>query len=102
MSRAEPSRELPTKLSGAEEGNGASTGGIADAKVAKTDIRKSPKIGDNFKVDLESRVEEAHVDLRLLEDEPVTPFRLLPKLEENNDPVIRQIFLSGPAGAGPT
>ena len=45
-----------------------------------------------FKVHAESRIEEAHVNFGLVEDEPVTPFRRLPKLEVDDDTVIRQIF----------
>ena len=92
MSRAEPSREVLTKVSGADKRQPASSGGVANAEVAKTNVRKSPDIGDYFKVDPESRVEEAHVNFGPVQDEPVTPFRRLPKLEKDDDAVIRQIF----------
>ena len=93
MSSTEPSRELPAKVSSTEEGQRTSGHGIADREVAKTDICKGPEIGNNFKIDPESRIEEAHVNLGPVQDEPVTPFRCLPKLKKNYDPVIRQIFL---------
>jgi hypothetical protein len=60
--------------------------------VAEANIRKSPDIGDYFEVDLESRVEEAHVNFRTVQDEPVTPFRCLLELDVDNDAVIREIF----------
>lgn len=93
MSRAEPSRELLTNLSGAGQRQRTSTNGIGDGKVAEANVRKSPDIGDYFKVDLESRVEEAYINFGPIQDEPVAPFRRLPELEEDDDPVIRQIFL---------
>ena len=62
------------------------------SNVAKANVRKSPDIGDYFKVDPESRVEEAHVNFGPVQDEPITPFRRLPKLEVDNDTVIGQIF----------
>ncbi len=61
--------------------------------MAKTNVCKGSEIGDDFKVDPESRVEEAHVNLWPVEDEPITPFRFLPKFEKKDGPVIRQIFL---------
>ena len=93
MSSTEPSRELPAEVSRTEDGQRASGRGIADCEVAKTDIRKGPELGSNFKIDPESRIEEAHVNLWPVEDQPVTPLRCLPKLKENYDPVIRQVFL---------
>ena len=39
-----------------------------------------------------TRVEEANVNFRPLQDEPVTPFRCLPKLDVDDDAVIREIF----------
>jgi hypothetical protein len=93
VSRAEPSGELLTNLSGAGQRQRASIGGIGDAEVAEANVRKRPDIGDYFKVDPESRVEKAHINLGPIQDEPVAPFRRLPKLEKDDDPVIRQIFL---------
>lgn len=93
MSSTEPSREFPAKVSSTEDGQRTSNRGIADREVAETDICKGPEIANNFKVDPESRIEEAHVNLWPVEDEPVTPLRCLPKLKKNYDPVIRQIFL---------
>jgi hypothetical protein len=60
--------------------------------VAEANIRKSSDIGHYFEVDLESRVEEAHVNFRAVQNEPVTPFRCLPKLDVDDDAVIREIF----------
>ena len=60
--------------------------------MAEANICKSPDIGDYFEVDPESWVEEAHVNLRTVQDEPVTPFRCLPKLDVDDDAVIREIF----------
>jgi hypothetical protein len=60
--------------------------------VAEANVCKSPDIGDYFEVDPESRVEEANVNFRPLQDEPVTPFRCLPKLDVDDDAVIREIF----------
>jgi hypothetical protein len=60
--------------------------------VAETNVCKSPDVGDYFEVDPESRVEEAHVNFGPLQDEPVTPFRCLPKLDVDDDAVIREIF----------
>ena len=93
VSSTEPSRELSAKVSGTEDGQRASGRGITDREVAETDICKGPEIGNNFKIDPESRIEEAHVNLWPVEDEPVTPLRFLPKLKKNYDPVIWQIFL---------
>ena len=45
-----------------------------------------------FEVDPESRVKEAHVNFRPVQNKPVTPFGRLPKLKEDHHPVIRQIF----------
>jgi hypothetical protein len=73
VSSTEPSRELPAKVSSTEDGQRASGRGIADREVAETDICKGPEIGNNFKIDSESRIEEAHVNLWPVEDEPVTP-----------------------------
>ncbi len=52
-------------------------------------LRGVPRI----EIDSESRIEEAHVNLWPVEDEPETPLRCLPKLKKNYGPVIRQIFL---------
>jgi hypothetical protein len=93
VSRAEPSRELLTNLSGAGQRQRAATGGIGDAEVAKANVRKSPHIGGYFKVDPESRVEEAHINFEPIQDEPVAPFWRLPELEEDDDPMIGQILL---------
>jgi hypothetical protein len=93
VSSTEPRRELPAKVSSTEDGQRASGRGIADREVAETDICKGPEIGNNFEIDSESRIEEAHVNLWPVEDEPVTPLRCLPKLKKNYGPVIRQIFL---------
>jgi hypothetical protein len=92
MSCPEPTREVLTDLSGADKGQPASTDGFANVNVPKANIRKSPDIGDYFKVDPESRIEEAHVNVGLVQDEPVMPFQRLPKLEVDDDTVIRQIF----------
>lgn len=101
MSSTEPSRELPTKVSGAEEGQRTSNSGIANREVAETNIRKGPEIGDDFKVRPKSWVNEAHVNLGPVQDEPVSPFRCLPKLGKNDDSVIRQIFLPHQPVQGP-
>jgi len=93
MSSTEPSREFLAKVPGAEEGQCTSNSGVSDREVAETNICKGPEIGDNFKIDPESRVEEAHVNLGPVQHEPVTPFRRLPKLKKNDSPVIWQIFL---------
>jgi len=61
--------------------------------VSETDICKGPKLGNNFKVDPESRIEEAYVNLWPVEDEPVTPLWCLPKLKKDYDTVIGQILL---------
>jgi hypothetical protein len=94
VSRAEPSRELLTNLSGAGQRQRTSTNGIGDGKVAEANVRKSPDIGEYFQVDLVSRVEEAHINFGRIQDEPVAPFRRLLELEEDDDPVIRQILLA--------
>ena len=60
--------------------------------MAEANVCKSPDIGDYFEVDTESRIEKAHVNFRPLQDEPVTPFRCLPKLDVDDDAVIREIF----------
>jgi hypothetical protein len=60
--------------------------------VAEANVCKSPDIGAYFEVDPESRVEEAHVNFRPFQDEPVTAFRCLPKLDVDDDAVIREIF----------
>ena len=72
MSRAEPTREILTNVSSAGNGQPASTDGIANSNVAKASVRKGPDVGDYFKVDSESRVEEAHVNFGPVQDEPVT------------------------------
>jgi hypothetical protein len=61
--------------------------------MAKTNVCKGSDIGEDFKVDPESRVEEAHVNIGPIQYEPITPFRFLLKLEKQDDSVIRQIFL---------
>jgi hypothetical protein len=68
------------------------SGGVADREVAETNLRKSPEISDYFEIDLESRVEEAHVNFEPVQHEPVTAFRRLPKLEKDDDAAIGQIF----------
>ena len=80
-------------MSGADKSQPTSSGGIANAKMAKTNICKGSDIGDDFKVDPESRVEEAHVNIGPIQYEPITPFRFLLKLKKKDDSVIRQIFL---------
>jgi hypothetical protein len=60
--------------------------------VAKADIGKRSEIRKYFEVDPESRVKEAHVHFRLVQDEPVTPFGRLPKFEKDDDAAIGQIF----------
>jgi hypothetical protein len=60
--------------------------------MAKTNIREIPNIGDYFEVNPESRVEEAHVAYRPIQDEPVAPFWCLSKLEVDDDAVSWQIF----------
>jgi len=62
--------------------------------MAEANIGQSPEIRDDFEVDPESRVKEAHVHFRLVQDEPVTPFGRLPKLKEDDHPVTRQVFSS--------
>ena len=94
MSRAKPSWELLTNLSGAGQRQRASMDGIGDAEVAKANIRKSPDVGDDFKIVPESRIEQAYINFGPIQDEPVAPFWRLVKLEEDNHPVIRQIFLA--------
>ena len=60
--------------------------------MAEANVCKSPDIGDYFEVDPESRVEKAHVHFGPTQDEPVTPFRCLPKLDVDDDAVIGEIF----------
>ena len=62
--------------------------------MAEANIGQSPEIRDDFEVDPESRVKEAHVHFRLVQDEPVTPFGRLPKLKEDDHPVTGQVFSS--------
>ena len=93
MSGTEPSRELSAEVSSTTDRQRASGCGIVDREVAETDICKGPEIGNNFKINLESRIEEAHVNVWPVKDEPVTPLRCLPKLKKNYDPLSRQIFL---------
>lgn len=92
MSSSEPSREFLAKIPGAEEGQRTSSSGILNREVAETNICKRPEFGENFKIGPESRVEQTHVNLGSVQDEPITPFRCLPKLEKNNSPMIWQIF----------
>ena len=60
--------------------------------MAKADIGKRSEIRKYFEVDPESRVKEAHVNFGPVQNQPVTPFGGLPKLKEDNYPMIRQIF----------
>jgi hypothetical protein len=60
--------------------------------VSKTNIRKRPEICRHFEVDPKSRVKEAHINFRPVQNKPVTPLGGLAKLKEHNDPVVRQVF----------
>jgi hypothetical protein len=57
--------------------------------VAKANIRKRPDICHHFEVNPKSRVKEAHINFRSIQNKPVAPFEGLPKLKEHNDSVVR-------------
>ena len=92
MSRAKPSRELPTNLSGAGQCQRPSIDGIGHTEVAKADVGKSSDIGHYFQVDPESWIKQTYVNLEPVQYQPVAPFRRLPELEEDDNPLIREVF----------
>jgi hypothetical protein len=92
MSRANPIRKVFTDVPGALKPQPASAHRITEPQVAKADIGKRSEIREYFEVDPEPRVKEAHVNFGPVQNQPVTPLGSLPKLKEDNHPVIRQVF----------
>lgn len=92
MRRAEPVCEFLSKVPAAGERKHASIGGVAGADMAQANVCQSPEFGYDFKINLEARIKKAHVNLGPAQHEPVAPLRRLTKLEQDDNPAIRQIF----------